>query len=105
VVLADASDTKERWHENTKESEGTKEEVEGAFGADIDYAMLVKLYGKGSAGNDNERRFRVTTQLSEVSDLVALLEATESQKAAQGNGLGVAKPKTLAIPYTCSEHP
>jgi len=31
--------------------------VENAFGADIDYAMLVKLYGKDSAGSDNERRY------------------------------------------------
>jgi hypothetical protein len=33
------------------------EAVEGAFGGDIDYAMLVKLYGKDSAGSDNERRY------------------------------------------------
>lgn len=30
--------------------------VEGAFGSDIDYAMLVKLYGE-SKGNDQERRY------------------------------------------------
>jgi predicted metalloprotease with PDZ domain len=30
------------------------EAVEGAFGADIDYAMLIKIYGKSS---DNEKRY------------------------------------------------
>ena len=33
------------------------EAVEGAFGADIDYAMLVKLYGKGD-GNDRSTEAR-----------------------------------------------
>lgn len=33
------------------------EAVEGAFGGEIDNAMLVKLYGKDSSGNDNDRRY------------------------------------------------
>ena len=45
--------------------------VETAFGSDIDYAMLVKLYG-----HDQE------TRLYDVSDLVALLVEKESEKAA-----------------------
>ena len=32
------------------------EAVEGAFGADVDYAMLIKLYGQ-PAGADHERRY------------------------------------------------
>ncbi len=32
------------------------EAVEGAFGADVDYAMLVKLYG-GDAGRESEARY------------------------------------------------
>lgn len=32
------------------------EAVEGAFGGDVDYAQLIKLYG-GATGRDNERRY------------------------------------------------
>lgn len=37
------------------------EAVEGAFGADIDYAMLVKLYGAGGPGTDAESRYSPAT--------------------------------------------
>ena len=33
------------------------EAVEGAFGGDIDYAMLVKLYGKSGEGEGHERKY------------------------------------------------
>lgn len=37
------------------------EAVEGAFGADVDYAMLVKLYGAAGVGNDAESRYSPAT--------------------------------------------
>jgi IS1 family transposase len=37
------------------------EAVEGAFGADVDYAMLVKLYGAASVGIDAESRYSPAT--------------------------------------------
>lgn len=33
------------------------EAVEGAFGADVDYAMLVKLYGETGGGKGHERKY------------------------------------------------
>ena len=33
------------------------EAVEGAFGADVDYAMLVKLYGEASGSKGHERKY------------------------------------------------
>ena len=33
------------------------EAVEGAFGADVDYAMLVKLYGESSGSKGHERKY------------------------------------------------
>lgn len=43
--------------------------VEGAFGSDVDYAMLVKLYGT-PAGRDNERRYSPAECTGAIKDVV-----------------------------------
>ena len=71
------------------------EAVEGAFGADVDYAMLVKLYGKG--GNEQQPDTR-------YSPLGVYRGAEESHHRQPGSGSGEHVLRGAAEPHHAHEH-